>query len=186
LSLNEIMRNMPTSDGSNVLSKSEESLVLIFFLRQFGCIFCKEALMDMAHYLPKMKEQGILPIYVHMADEQTAIASFAEYKISNPIHVPDPQCKYYQAFGLIKGRFNQLLGLRTMVRGFEATKTKGLLPGLSQFPGFSSMGDGFQMPGIFLVKNGEIIESFIHSFAGERPDYDRLLACCTQEKNKVE
>ncbi len=38
-------------------------------------------------------------------------------------------------------------------------------------------GDGFQMPGVFLIKDGEVIKSFIHKTAADRPDYLVLAAC---------
>jgi hypothetical protein len=33
------------------------------------------------------------------------------------------------------------------------------------------MGDGFQMPGVFLLYHSEIIRSYRHQSAADRPDY---------------
>ncbi|HBB74333.1 MAG TPA: hypothetical protein DC048_07770, partial [Planctomycetaceae bacterium] len=38
------------------------------------------------------------------------------------------------------------------------------------------VGDGFQMPGAFLIKDGRIVASYRHAHAADRPDYAGL-AC---------
>jgi hypothetical protein len=40
------------------------------------------------------------------------------------------------------------------------------------------IGDGFQMPGIFMIRNGRVADSYIHKSAADRPDYDNIIACC--------
>jgi hypothetical protein len=35
-------------------------------------------------------------------------------------------------------------------------------------------GDGFQMPGVFLIFKGEVIRSYRHHTAADRPDYINL------------
>jgi hypothetical protein len=37
-------------------------------------------------------------------------------------------------------------------------------------------GDGFQMPGAFLVLNGKIVREYRHDTAASRPDYCKLAA----------
>jgi hypothetical protein len=39
------------------------------------------------------------------------------------------------------------------------------------------MGDGFQMPGVFLVHHGVVLRSFRHETAAQRPDYRALARC---------
>jgi hypothetical protein len=58
-----------------------------------------------------------------------------------------------------------------MIRGIEVTM-KGTSLGLKQ------IGDGFQMPGIFMIHNGRIADSYIHKTASDRPDYDNIIKCC--------
>jgi hypothetical protein len=35
-------------------------------------------------------------------------------------------------------------------------------------------GDGFQMPGVFLIQGDEILNSFVHESAADRPNYIEL------------
>ena len=169
--LAETMKLMKTSDGSDVFTISENNLVFLVFLRHFGCVFCRESLVDLSKKMELFKSQNITPVFVHMTDPSTAESFFKEYHWEHVIHVSDPETRFYLAFGLVKGRFNQLFGLKTLVRGFEVAATKGI------FPTLTTIGDGFQMPGIFLVHKGEIIKKFIHLSAADVPPYLELADC---------
>ena len=106
-----------------------------------------------------------------MTDYPTAEEFLNNYNWKSPIHVSDIECKYYAAFGLAKGRFSQLFGLKSLVRGIE-TSAKGIFPTLKE------IGDGYQMPGIFIVKDGKVLQSYIHNHIADKPNYKELIACC--------
>ena len=163
--------NMMTNTGKTVEELSQEKPVLLVFLRHFGCIFCREALRDISSRRGEIDQKGVQIVLVHMSDNATAEKYFKDYKLSNVIHASDPECKHYAAFGLVKGSFNQLFGLKNLIRGVEQT-FKGNLITLKQ------IGDGFQMPGIFMVRGGKVIDSYLHRYAADRPDYDSIIACC--------
>ena len=163
---------MTTNRGRTVEEASHQSAVLLVFLRHFGCTFCREALEDLSRKQDTFKADGIHMVFVHMADDQAADEYFAKYNIHDPEHVADPGCLYYAIFGLGKGKFSQLFGLQVMMRGFEAGVLKG--HGIGR-----QIGDGFQMPGVFLIQNGVVRDQFIHHLASDRPDYDNLVSCCT-------
>ena len=166
-----ILSEMVTNRGRTVDQASHEDPILLVFLRHFGCTFCREALTDLAEKKAGYEGEGIRLIFVHMASHEDATEYFARYNIQDAEHVSDPMCQYYAAFGLGKGNFSQLFGLRVMIRGFDAGVLKG--HGIGR-----QIGDGFQMPGVFLIQNGILRESFRHQYASDRPDYDELVACC--------
>ena len=72
-----------------------------------------------------------------MTDFVTAEKNFYKFGLLNVIHVSDPNCRYYTAFGLVKGSFNQLFGLQSLIRGFSAGIKNGQAPS-------AQIGDGFQ------------------------------------------
>jgi len=37
------------------------------------------------------------------------------------------------------------------------------------------IGDGFQMPGIFMIKNGQTVDRFVHLSAADIPNYDQMI-----------
>jgi hypothetical protein len=56
------------------------------------------------------------------------------------------------------------------IRGFEASVVEG--HGATYHS--EELGDGFQMPGVFVLHQGEIRNSFIHRFPYDRPDYEEI------------
>ena len=161
-----------TNTGKTVLDLSNEKPVLLVFLRHFGCIFCREALKDISNKRKEFENKGVHIVLVHMSDSATAEKYFDDYNLKGIIHVSDPDCMYYASFGLVKGSFNQLFGLKNFIRGVEQTIKGNLIT-------FKQIGDGFQMPGIFMIRQGRIIDSYIHKFAADRPDYENIISCCS-------
>lgn len=170
----ETLQNMTTNNGKTVLEVSARQPVMLIFLRHFGCTFCREALADISKKRKSIEESGFAIVFVHMSDNETAESYFKKYHLPDPIHVSDPECKFYQSFGLAKGTFTQLFGLSSWIRGFESSVLKGNGVG-------PIMGDGFQMPGVFVITDGTIRESFIHKIVSDRPDYEDLLQCCVDQ-----
>jgi peroxiredoxin len=161
-----------TNKGNSLAELSDQSPVLLVFLRHFGCVFCKDSMHEISKRKEKFKKEGIKIVLVHMSDYATATSYFKKFNIQDLEQVSDEDCKYYAAFGLVKGSFSQLFGLKTLIRGFEIAATKQMLPGLIR------IGDGLQMPGIFLIKDGTIIDSFIHLNVADKPNYDSFLEVC--------
>ena len=166
-----ILSEMLTNRGKSLQTLSEESPVLLVFLRHFGCTFCREALADISKERNLIESTGTKIVFVHMTDNTIAERYFNRYNLEGATHISDPEQKYYKAFGLLKGNFNQLFGLQSWIRGFSA----GIVSGHGVGP---QLGDGFQMPGVFVIYQNSIIESFIHKLASDRPDYVELAKCC--------
>ncbi|MEN0004842.1 MAG: SelL-related redox protein [Bacteroidota bacterium] len=165
------LQEMVTNTGENLFDLSVKQPVLLIFLRHFGCTFCREALADISKQKGHIEELGTKIVFVHMTDDVVADRYFNRYELENAIHISDPDCKFYAGFGLVKGSFTQLFGLQSWIRGFSA----GVVNGHGVGP---QLGDGFQMPGAFVIQNGEIKESFIHKLASDRPDYKNLVENC--------
>lgn len=167
----EVLQEMMTNEGETIAQLSMGRPVLLVFLRHFGCTFCREALADLAKQRHTIEEQGTALVFVHMSSDTIAERYFNRYGLEGVAHISDPQCQFYSAFGLAKGSFTQLFGLQSWIRGFSA----GVLDGHGVGP---QMGDGFQMPGAFVIQDQDIKESFIHKLSSDRPDYVQLAQCC--------
>lgn len=167
----EVLNQMITNTGESLLNIAGQAPVLLIFLRQFGCVFCREALADISKRRKEIESTGTRIVFVHMTENEIAERYFTRFNLSNVIHISDPACNFYRAFGLMKGNFNQLFGLQSWIRGFSAVVVAGHGAG-------PQLGDGFQMPGVFVIQNGAIRESFIHNLSSDRPDYEELLKCC--------
>ena len=165
------LREMILEDGRSLYELSFDQRVLLVFLRHLGCTFCREAVADLSARQNEFESEGVQLVLVHMSDKATAAEHFKKYKLNKFLAISDPELQFYEKFGLGKGSFNQLFGLRVWMRGFDAGVLHG--HGIGRM-----MGDGFQMPGMFLLQDGMIKEKFIHQYASDRPDYVQFISCC--------
>jgi peroxiredoxin len=168
----DILSMMKTQNGSNVLSLSNQKPAMLVFLRHFGCQFCREALDDLSKLRPELEAQNTELVFVHMAENEVAETYFRKFNLAGVPHVSDPNCRFYTAFGLVKGSFTQLFGLQSWIRGFSVQGKYGTEVG-------KHLGDSFQMPGAFMIFEGEIRDSYIHKKASDRPDYNRMVNSCS-------
>ena len=155
--------------GENLQSISQRQPVMLIFLRQFGCTFCREALQDLSK-LKNEAHHGKRIVLVHMTDDDTARQVLGRYCLQDLDRISDPGCHLYKAFGLRRGNFKQLFGIRNFIRGINAGLFKGNFVGALK-------GDGFRMPGIFIIYKNAIIHAYYHKAASTRPDYDQLASC---------
>ncbi len=169
----DIFMEMQANNGESLLDLSNKKPVLLFFLRHFGCVFCKEALNELAEIRSAIEDAGIQLVFVHMSVDSVADKYFEKYELSGVLHISDPDQHFYKEFGLSKGTFSQLYGLQTWFRGFSTENRQHKLE-LSK-----ALGDHTQMPGIFMIDQGELKDSYVHKRASDKPNYDKLIACCT-------
>lgn len=162
-----------THTGMTLMEMSRRWPTMLVFLRHFGCTFCRETLADIAQVRDEIEKTGVRIVLVHMGAEDHAASFFRRYHMEDLPRVSDPQQSLYRAFGLMRGGLANLFGPKVWWRGFQA--------GVLDRHGVGTLaGDGFQMPGIFLVYHGEVIRSYRHQSAADRPDYVALSAPVTQ------
>jgi hypothetical protein len=163
------------SNGQSLAQLADQQPILLVFLRHFGCSFCREAINDLAKRRQKFESVNLRIVMVHMAPERkVAEQFFKKYKLWPVDHVSDPGKNFYRAFGLGRGTPQQLFGLMNWIRGFQA----GVIEGHGFAYHGEEIGDGFQMPGVFVLHKGQILNSFIHGNAWDRPDYDQIVGAC--------
>ncbi|MBY0356852.1 MAG: AhpC/TSA family protein [Candidatus Obscuribacterales bacterium] len=170
-SLEFVLKSAQDQYHTSLLELSQNSPVLLVFLRHFGCCFCREALADIHNILPKLDDSGVKVVLVHMAQDEEASTLLAEYGLADLSRISSADQGLYRSFGLDRANFDQILDPEFWTRGIDA-----LFHGHPIGP---LLGDGFQMPGIFLLHKGKILKSFRHKQAGERPNYLSLASCPT-------
>lgn len=100
-----------------------------------------------------------------MADESQAETFFSSYSVENFPRFSDPEKKLYDIFGLKRGNVGQMFGWKNFKRGFEAISHGIGMP----------VGDPWQMPGAFVIHQGNILASFIHETASDVPNYEEMV-----------
>ncbi len=166
-----------TDGGETVLELSRRRRVMLVFLRHFGCTFCREAVAEVGKVREEIEAAGAEVVFVYMPGhgvdageaerakgEAKSRAFFERYGLGDVRRVADPGKALYSAFGLGRGSLGQLFGPRVWGRGFSAGVLKGHLVG-------KLVGDGFQMPGVFVIEDGEVVAGYRHEHAGSEVDY---------------
>jgi peroxiredoxin len=156
-----------TQYGHTVFDLSSHRPLLLVFLRHYGCPFCREALADLAERRRAIEALGTRIVLMHMGTEDQAASFFERYKLEDLPRVSDPDRYVYRAFGLGRGDFLKLVGPKVILRSFQALLVGGHRIG-------RMTGDGFQMPGVFLLFHGEVLRSYRHLTSADRPDYMNL------------
>ncbi|MDB4452293.1 hypothetical protein N9129_03690, partial [Akkermansiaceae bacterium] len=163
MDLDEAMSKFHLASGETLKEASEKQVLAVVFLRHFGCTFTRQLLRKLETMQHKADEEGARLILVHMLQEGEEAEYMRDEKVSR---IADPRCDLYRAFGLGKGGFIELFGPRVWLRGFIAI-FRGCGVG-------HLAGDGLQMPGAFLVKDGEVIRGQKAASASDLPDVEGL------------
>jgi len=142
-----------TAQGQTIGQLSSKKDVLLIFLRHAGCTFCRETLDELRKSRQTWEQQGLQPVVVHMGSNEQGLRMMDQYQLDDCPVISDPECRIFRAYQLPRGNWRQLFGLRIWIEGFKAAILKGY--------GFGKlMGDGFQMSGAFVVRDGRIVAAY--------------------------
>ncbi|MBU6237638.1 MAG: redoxin domain-containing protein [Planctomycetes bacterium] len=168
-SLDEANHKAVASNGQGLAEISRGRDVLVVFLRHAGCTFCRETLDELSKRREEWTAKKIQPAVVHMGSPDEGSAMMARWGLSDIPHISDPECRLFQAYHLPRGTFGQLFGLRVWIEGFRAAILKGY--------GFGKLvGDGFQMSGACLIRDGRIVSAAPSRDAADSCPWKPLLA----------
>jgi len=152
-------------DGRSLAELSIRRPVFMVLLRHAGCTFHREALADLKAVAPEIDEAGAELAIVHMGRGENQIESRdSRYAVRDAPHFPDPDRTLYRELGLRRGKLSQLFGWREVTRGAAACLRDGHGVGALK-------GDGFQLGGLALVRDGVVVWTRPLESASERPDY---------------
>jgi hypothetical protein len=84
------------------------------------------------------------------------------------IAIADHEGELYGRFGVERGGWREMFGLRSWAAGIRATAKGHLIS--------RKVGDPWTLPTIFAVRNERIVGEFRGRHAGDHPDIDQLIA----------
>lgn len=164
LTLDEALRSAKTQRGESLLDLSRQQDLLIVCLRHAGCTYCREALDDLSKQWTTIREAQVRPIVVQMGTVEQGEPLVRKYGLDDIDHVSDPERRVYRGLELRLGTLSQLFGVRNFWRALVGGTVFRF--GFGRF-----VGNGLQMPGAFLVRDGRIVKAFRHESPSDRPDY---------------
>ncbi len=166
--LGDVLAEARTDGGETLLSLSRRGPILLLLVRHSGCTFCGEALADLARARRTDERVAAMPaVVVQMGTREQGRRLLDRHGLEDVPVVSDPDRHLYRALELRRGSLGQLFGPRMWWRGLLATFRGHLVGRL--------VGDGFQMPGAFVIDRGRVVRAFRHRDAADRPD---LVALC--------
>ena len=165
-----VLRSFRSNRGATLEDLSTAKPLLLVFLRHMGCTFCREAMSDLGRKLKEIEAEGVELAVVHMSPPLVAAQAFDKYGLYEIHRFSDPQCLIYEAFQLQRGTPLQLFGPKVWWRGIFA----GLVGGHGIGP---LAGDGFRMPGVFILHKGKITFAHRAGSAADRPNYVEFAKC---------
>ncbi len=164
--LREALARATDATGRSLLDLSSEDPTVVVLLRHSGCTFCRETLASVAERRETIESRGMRLALVTMSSPQKNADLAERYSLSGATWISDPERHLYRALELERGSFTQLFGPEVWWRGFLATLRGHQVGRLD--------GDGFQMPGSFVLENGRVTRAHRPRHAGERVDWDGL------------
>jgi hypothetical protein len=136
-------------------------LTLLVFLRQLGCIFCRETLSDM-RALCESDPDFPRPLFFFQGTATEGRVLLRRYWPELRA-VSDPTSEFYEAFGIRRGGLMKMLGPAVWSAKARAEE-KGHRNG-------ERVGDIWRMPGMYLVRGREILWAHEYRHAADHPDY---------------
>ena len=166
-----VLASICTESGANLLRLTEDSPVLLIFLRHFGCSFCRRTISDIADLRADLESRRVRPVFVHLGTPERAKPYFDYYGIENVERVSDPDGEIYHHPIFALGRVHPLWSLVT------PKVWMGWLKGSIFKHGIGAIKeDGHQMPGLFFLKGPKIVRRFYYRTIADEPDYLKLVA----------
>ncbi|MGA0846230.1 MAG: AhpC/TSA family protein [Luteolibacter sp.] len=155
----EILDRFHLSSGETLLEASRRQVLVVVFLRHFGCTFTRQILRGLERLQEQASQRGARLVLVHMLKRGDESRYFHGGDVS---WIADTGCQLYRAFGLGRGGLMELFGPRVWLMG-ALSLLKGCGVG-------HLAGDGLQMPGAFLLREGKILAAQRAKSAADMPD----------------
>lgn len=160
-------------DGRILRDVTQDHPVLLLFLRQLGCTFCREAVRDLSLLQPELSARGVEVVLVHQGTQAQGDEVLAQFGGGAFARVADPERKLYAAFNLKVASLGRAFGIPMWLRAFEVVRSGVSLGKL--------VGDGWQMPGCFVLHQGRVLSSFPYDMVSDRPDYLAFIDAALQQ-----
>ncbi|MCS7077902.1 MAG: hypothetical protein NZ455_14420 [Bacteroidia bacterium] len=142
-------------------------LVVLVFLRQLGCTFCKTMVLN----LKKLKETdpSFPPIiFVHQGSIEQGNAFFDQFW-KGQIHISNTDLSLFHFFKIKVGKVKDRIGLRTFFKGIKSLLTHGFKVWQTK-----RIGDDKLLSGTFLFQKGKLVWAHRAKFAGDEPNWKLL------------
>lgn len=167
VTLDTALDTLRDQHGQTLRDLAERQPTLVTLTRHSGCTFCKEMLTRLAEKQGEARDRGMAVAVITMSGVEANAALGEQFGLGGAHWFSDPDRLGYRALELRRGGVWQLFGPSVFLRGLVATLRGHRVGRLD--------GDGFQMPGAFVLHRGRVIRSFRAPTAAAQPDYGSMI-----------
>ena len=143
----------------------DSRLLMVVFLRHFGCTYCRKTLATYKKFSDANKDKMFSPLFIHMSSIKDGTTMLEGYGLGGVAHISDPEQELYKLFSLDRGSVLQHFGPKVLKKAVKDLFIHGV-GGLK--------GDGFQMPGVFLVNESGVLNSYRHKTVADDINFDQI------------
>ncbi len=169
--LDHALAAIHTESGTTLLALAEASPILLIFLRHFGCAFCRQAISDVADLRDELAAHRVRPVFVHLGTPDRAKPFFDFYHLETVERISNPTGELYRQLPFDLSRqplFTQFLTPKVWIAWLSGTLFRHGVGKVQE--------DSQQMPGIFFLREGNIVRTFRYKTIADQPNYRRLIA----------
>ena len=156
-----------TQKFEKIIENSNQSDVVLYFLRHAGCTFCREGLSDLKQNETIFNNKKLFIIHMAQDNNDSSDIGILIKKLNFKINIEliaDPDRRLYRIAGIQRAKFKQVFSLRTIYKGFIA--------GIINRHGVGKLeGDGFMMSGLFFYRKKRLIYSWLPVDVSESPPF---------------
>lgn len=137
---------------------------VLVFLRFFGCTFCRETVADLRKSAEERVDYPSVLFFFQGTPREGR--AFLRHYWPEARAIADAELAFYDAFGVNRGSFLQMLGPGVWAARRRASR-KGHENG-------ERSGDVWRLPGIFVSRGDQILWHHYFRHAADHPDFDEI------------
>ena len=161
-----LFHDLSDQHGVSIYDHSVATPFLLVLLRHLGCSFCRKTLHEIQESVDTIRECGYNLGLVHMNASEQTIPQLQKFELEHLPRFYDPKRLLYQDLGVNQVEIKHLFRTRTLREGAKAA---------IQYQGAIPTANPLQLPGAFLIDNGNVVAGETVMYAEEQPDILSLL-----------
>ena len=163
----ETLLSFRTDQGKNLLELSHAQPILLVFLPHDASPLFQQCADTIREQRSDIERQGAQLILVGPSRSERTMSILRSSGLVDEEYISDPTYVMYNTFNLKRATLGQIFGFQSWKQGWANT-------GLNGVNVDELIGDGFRMPGAFLVYRGELRKSYHYERSTDHPDFALL------------
>ena len=163
----ETLAHFRTEQGHDLLSLSHQQPILLIFLPHAASPLFSDCIAHIHRQRQAVTQQGTRLVLVRPNRAERMLTALQKAGLAEEEYVSDTDYTMYNTFNLKRATLRQIFSPQSWKQGWVSQ-------GLAHTNLNELIGDGFRMPGIFLIYQGEMRKSYHYEHTTDQPDFALL------------